>query len=388
MAKSLDEKNSSFINDDIIREALKTGLKSIQASEDLVRETLSKCQNELNQGEKHQRNSKTLIMPWVYKLGAPLAAGALVLVLVFNGSPMMSKNQEAAAAPQASNAESVEIGSVVAADQDALSGDQGKRSDEFSITFDESRAPSATPSPEVPENGLAIKSFTDGDSTYLLAPLKSLQSSLNDTKNEVESDEARNRDVFVGAVSEYNTANSTQFTLNEAGVTRIQTVIPTGVDSEMLVKAKSYKELLNDTGYWALPLKNTNGIMEGLLTVNALNSENMDFSISSQDIIYTHEQKQYVISTHPIGAFISKNYEMMFDSDSLIKWVEAKGYKNVYDPVVVDINYGTDFLVFLEADRQELAIPFLIDPGLFGLESKRVYARDELFKIISEQMVK
>ncbi len=381
MAKSLDKKDlPSFINDDMIREALKTGLKSLQASDDLVRETLSKCQNEIVQGKNSHK--ARAYMPWVYKLGTPLAAGALILVLALNNNSLKSSDNYTAAAPQASaqssGAESPEDGGTSAEKKDAE-----RSSNDVELKFNEAIAPTVAPAPDIGSGDVAI-GFSKG-SAYTTG-LYGLNSSPNRSKNESHKEQAEPLDAFNGAVIQYNTAKGTQFTLNEAGVTRVQTVFTTGIQDDMIIKASSYKELLSGEGYWALPLMNTNDVMEGLLTVNVVDQANSNMTVSSNDLLYTFNDVDYLISAHPAGARISKSFEMMFDTSGLVDLAEAKGYKTVSEPVVVDINYGMDFLVFMEADQQELAIPFLLDENLFGLENMKMYARNELFKIIGQQM--
>ena len=79
MAESYDRNSSCSISDDMIKEALKSGLSSIKASDDLINITLEKCQTEITRDKKIKPKS---FMRMAYKFGTPLAAEALILVLI------------------------------------------------------------------------------------------------------------------------------------------------------------------------------------------------------------------------------------------------------------------------------------------------------------------
>ena len=98
MAESYDRNSSCSISDDMIKEALKSGLSSIKASDTLINRTLEKCEKEITEDKKQSKKSISF-MNMAYKFGAPLAAGALILVLIF----MMPgvNNSGKSAAPQA-----------------------------------------------------------------------------------------------------------------------------------------------------------------------------------------------------------------------------------------------------------------------------------------------
>lgn len=387
MAKLSDKKDKlSFINDDTIKDALKTGLSSIQTSDELVRKTLANCQSELDLKKYNQKIRSVAFMPWVFKLGAPLAAGALVMVLALNGNQLISRDKYTASAPQESNAtSSFENGGAFA--KSAGKDEESLRSSALpEIAFSEAGTPSEAPASKGDTGDMSPRITSDAMTKYAYGSLQAINSLPNRSPNDSTRGHVETIDAFNGIVSQYNTTNGTQLSLEEAGVTRIQTLVQSGVNADMLLNVKSYRDIVSDEGYWALPLKNAQGVMEGLLSVNAIDDRNPNMTISSNDLLYSYKQEEFIASTNPQGAFVYKNCELMFDADGLVTLIEAKGYKTVSETIVVDINYGMDFIVFAEADGQELSIPFLTNESLFGLENSKIYARDELFNILSEHI--
>lgn len=386
MAKSFDKMdNSPAISDDMIKEALKTGLSSIAASDELVKKTLDKCQDQITNGKQSYKAGKSSIMPWVYKLGAPLAVGAMVLVLVFGGNQPFSKNKISESAPQASNSEfsqeASESGSAFK--KDTLDEENARSASELHIQFSEEVAPSVEPATDAGSGEMLMYGFA-ADSDY--AGLQTLNSLSNRTKNNVAGSPDDSMGVFNAIVSQYNSSNGTQLTLDEVSVTRVYTLLPGGVNSNLLSDAGSYKEILSNEGYWALPLKNVQGVIEKILSVNLLDDGNPNMTVSSEDLQVKLNQDEFLVSSEPAGDITSRGNQMIFDANSLVNKVKAEEYQSVSETIVVDVNYGSDFLVFVNADGQELAIPFFTTDNLFGLENKKIYARDELFKIISNDM--
>lgn len=97
MAKSFD-KSMITENDELIRLALMTELSSIAASKRLACDTISKCKTEIEKMESTKSKSKLFSLKMV-KFGAPLAAGALALVLVFTVPGMFDSNMSAESSP-------------------------------------------------------------------------------------------------------------------------------------------------------------------------------------------------------------------------------------------------------------------------------------------------
>lgn len=98
MAESYDRNSSCSISDDMIKEALKSGLSSIKASDDLINITLEKCQTEITRDKKIKPKS---FMRMAYKFGTPLAAGALILVLILMMPGVYNTKKSSSANPQA-----------------------------------------------------------------------------------------------------------------------------------------------------------------------------------------------------------------------------------------------------------------------------------------------
>ena len=82
----------------MIKEALKSGLSSIKALDDLINITLEKCQTEITRDKKIKPKS---FMRMAYKFGTPLAAGALILVLILMMPGVYNTKKSSSANPQA-----------------------------------------------------------------------------------------------------------------------------------------------------------------------------------------------------------------------------------------------------------------------------------------------
>ncbi len=373
MVESLDQgERTPAVSDDLIKDSLKIGLSSIHASDDLVRDTLALCHKEIE--AKSRQGMKKAIWPWMLKIGTPLAAGALVCVLMLNG-PQMKSTSENAAAPS----ESVMGGALMAQDKASISRDSGEIKESASAEPVPSTPPSIT-STNGEEKGVGESTFAYG--------IEGLFSAANRTEEEYRPDTMELMEHFEAIVTQYNTVQGTQFTLYKSGVTRIQTLVETGVTAQMLQDMTDYHQLLSGKGYWLLPLHSSNGLVEGLVTVNTMDSQSKELNISSNDFVFSTNNHRFLVSPHPSGALIAKNCELMFDSASLTQKAKSEGYKNISDITIVDINYGMDFLVMLTGDDKQLSIPFVVDQNLYGVENNRLYQSDELIKIIIDQMLK
>ena len=96
---------------------------------------------------------------------------------------------------------------------------------------------------------------------------------------------------------------------------------------------------------------------------------------------------EYLAAIQPSGDVTARENEILFDLENLKNLVLVAGYKTISEIVIADINDGMDFLVFVKADGVELAVPCFTDSGLFGLENNKVYAREDLFEIIGNNML-
>lgn len=390
MAKSFTKNDPVAVNDDLIREALKTGLSSIRASDDLLEKTLAKCQNEIAKTAVSRRNRSFSFMPLVYKIGAPLAAGALILVLALNGGQPLLKGKNAASAPEAAMYDAAtaensamqrsakrENGTLAAAPSAAASA---ASSGDLEIQFSE-EAPAAEFKSDDSAQKFSIE-MAMGDSYTLNA----LNSSLNRTKNEAVPAKTESMKAFKAIVDQYNKTNGTRFTLYEDGITRIQTLVISGVNSEMLQKTKSFRDLLSGEGYWLLPLRNSSEKIEHILNINTVDASNPGLSVSNRDLIVNVDNADYLVSTNDEVISQAAKFSLMFDSNALTEAVKAKGYDNIKTINIIDINYGLDYIIFVEADGKELGIPLLINENMLGLTNNSVYEREELFRIISQHI--
>lgn len=394
MAESLDRKqNNSAVDDDMIRDALKSGLSSIKASDFLVDETLLKCQEEIAKG-KREKKSKSFI-PWVLRLGTPLAAGALVLVLIINIRNLGMKGSSSPdMAPQAS-----------------ASGAMGIRSMENETGLMEAPVPSAadTKSPEPQEDigkkfGFAedaeegiepVEKYADSEekldeenngnvsdgagkeegdvitdypeTLQTTAKITVLRSSAKREPGIREASLAELVQPFKEIVNIYNQANETELILKEETILRISSLVKEGVSAQMLNEANDYNDILSDEGYWALPLIDENGGIEKVLTVCFYDQDEPE-EVSSPDIIYTIDKKKYIVSELAVGDDIGTELKEL-----LSEILYSLGDIDKSGMVIIDINNGTDFIAIVDIRERKAIVPLLINDGIFGLKNNNIY---------------
>lgn len=378
MAKSFDQnERTPAVSDDLIKDALKTGLSNIHASDDLIRETLAACRNEIQAEER--KVTKKAPWPWVVKIGAPLAAGALVCVLMLNTPYMKSANNATGA------------GADSARSSDMVMEQNGEVNIMFSEKVQDAASQEEPVTSSAPIESKAFANVNGSDVVFGTAyshNIEGLYSATNRTVDEYEPDDAKLMEHFESIVTQYNTVQGTQFTLFSTGVTRVETLVETGVTADMLQNMTDYHELLSGKGYWLLPLKNSDGVLEDVITVNTMEAQNKELVVTSYDFVFSTNNYRFLVSPHSSGALVAKNCELMFDASNLVSEVKAKGYKNISDMTILDINYGMDFLVMFKGDGKQLAIPFVLDQELYGLENQRIYPSEELIGTLIEKMLK
>ncbi len=381
MAKSLNIKQiNNTVDDDMIKDALKTGLSSIKASDYLVNQTILKCQNEIT--KEKQKNRPKIIMPWIYKLGAPLAAGALVLVLLINTNGLRMKNNSASdIAPQASTGEVT-----------SLQGEEGPMSEptpmpeakEDQLYAAYGSSPEDMGDSTVPDTEKDIAKFTDGVTLTARAKVLVLNSLANHAPN--SQDEAISNQSLNAIASLYNETKGTQLILKEEGITRFTSLVKTGVDSQKLEKAQDYHGILSEEGYWALPLMSDNGDIEMILAVNTFDNDNPNTTISSQDIIYSVGGVHYIVTEFTDSIYIGSELMELMDINAIGDIIKKSGYTYNSDIIVADVNYGMDFIALFSSGKQEFVIPFMINSSMFGLENRRVYTWTEFTQVVSQSM--
>lgn len=381
MAKSFDrEIVLDTINDDLIKEALKEGLTSIKASDNLIMNTIARCQNEItNEKQKHKTKK---IMPWLYKLGAPLAAGALILVLLINGNGILLK-KSADLMPQASSMKAPTNENAM----DSFAVPEDKRQEGLaSAPASEPDAMEADPELNAKGSGKSFGSsqFNTLDNGGSIA---FLNSSVNRSSNNTAGSLEESIEVFHSITEQYNTVNNTKLDLEEDAITRIHTVIAEGVSAEELINTKSYLEILSNEGYWALPLKSEAGAIEEILTVNTIDSSDPNIAISNRDTVFVVDKVSYLVSALENSKYISTELVDIFNSNTLNSIVSDSGYKNDSEIIVADINRGMDFVALARVNGNEIAIPLLTNELVFNLTNRRVYFWDEFCKVVSMSMV-
>jgi hypothetical protein len=411
MAESLNGKqiNNSAVNDDMIKDALKSGLSSINASDCLVNKTLLKCRDEIEKG-KQEKKSK-LFIPWIFRLGTPLAAGALVLVLLFNTNKLGMKGSSSPdMAPQASSSDTMSLGGMVnesklmeapvpspeearpAEPQEAIDDrvelfkediDDGVGPDQKDIDggagSDERGIGKSGEEVKPAEEGLII-GYTKSAETTESTEISELHSSAKREPGIRETSLTELEQPFIEIVNLYNQANETELMLKEGTILRITCLIKEGVSAKMLIDANDFNEILSDDGYWALPLINENGDIEKILTVCAYDPGNPE-AVSSLDIIYTINRKKYIVSEVSVGDNIGAELKgLLSDTLNSLGDIDDSGL------VIIDINYGTDFIAIVEMGERRMFVPLLMNDGVFGLENKKIYNWAMFKRVVSTNL--
>lgn len=383
MAESYDRKTSLSITDDMIKEALKSGLSSIKASDNLINLTLEKCQTEITENKQEKKSRSFMNM--AYKLGAPLAAGALILVLIISGTELFSGKMSTnmAAAPQASAAPA-----APAAAPPGEAGSKDKNTDDCSVSYDSASAESIPENPELKGKGLeTLEEKSDGDVTMMRfgENITVLNSLANRTANNAEPGVDESVIHFTSITDQYNLKNGTGFSLAKDSITRIYTLPESGIDAETLLDAGDYNEILSGEGYWALPLKNQNGSIDIVLTAATFDINSPETPVSSRNTVYSAEGKNFTVSSLENSSYLVRELGEIFDSDRLSAIISEMGYEydNKAEIIIADINYGTDFVALTETKNEKLVIPLFTNQTLFGVVNKKIYTWPEFVKIIS-----
>lgn len=402
MAEFNKKTKDSTINDDIIKNALNAEFTRIHTSESLASKTLSICKKEIEKkSEKSQK--KISNMSWVLKFGAPMAVGALVMVIMLNIPNIGHKLSDMS--PKSSSTESVPVpsssdealmsksfnGIDEKSDKSFSYGIRGEGlSEENGSNESDGAKESEAPSEDLGYGqGMTVMQGVTGDLAVQFSEGRSLNSSENRTKNKILGnalDEKETIEIFNSIVTQYNTITSKQLSLYESGVVWIQTLINTGVTQQMLINMSDYHDILSGEGYWLLPLKNSLGVIEDLISVNDININNKDIVIDNNDFTFTLNGISFLVSPHTSGKTVGMNYDLIFTPSGVKELVKSAGYKNVSDITIIDINYGMDFVVMLKADEKDLCIPFVLDESYLGIKNKMIYNIDEFVKIIIDTM--
>ncbi|NMA64787.1 MAG: hypothetical protein GX957_00905, partial [Clostridiaceae bacterium] len=239
MAKSYD-KNKDFINDDIIKQALKTGLKSIQPSEELIAKTIDRCSSEIS--ENRVNNKKNKFNPWIYRFSAPIAAGALVLLIVLNYNNLFVRYKSNESTPQsAAHGSDLTLNS-----SEILAGVDSARSASPEIALDE-------PSSSVYglKEDTELKGFAMAEAPYNASNLKSY--SVHEENKRTEGTD--NSEAFKYIANNFNSEKKTDYVLDVTNIVRANTFVSEGVYADTLLSTEDYRDLLSNEGYWILPLK-------------------------------------------------------------------------------------------------------------------------------------
>mgnify|MGYP001356953797 FL=1 len=370
MIKLYDRKKD-YINEDLIKEALRTGLDNIKPSEDLIAKTIAKCKGELSSKAEVESKRNRPVM-WVYRIGAPIAATALVLLLILNSQNVLFRHKTARDAEPLNSA----MLGTAQAQEESMSPET--ESPEVMDDRSGSQAP-AVVDPDSTINGKQdLKYFALTGKPEDVAMLKSYA-----VRDDVQGETPELREVFRHIAGAYNSDNRADYVLDEANIVRIRTLVGEGVHADTLKNSVSYRDILGDEGYWALPLEDNQGDLRAFLKVTELSGTNIAVPSSGNDKIYKFEGKDYFVSADSRAEISS--LEPMFDRKALMLLIE-QSCKLKDGPVIVDINNGEDFIVFFGDNEKQLGMPFFTNTGLFGLENSEVYEIARMFDIISEHI--
>ncbi|MCX7771958.1 MAG: hypothetical protein N2376_02455 [Clostridia bacterium] len=379
------------LNDDILRQALKSGLTSINASDELVKRTLNRCKEEIDAVSLNQ-SSRKFSYSWVYKLGAPIAACALVVVLAFGSGNLFTARQKTSnlAMPSASESASpsasalLDSNSAMKANEAGADGVSAQQNEITPMAKFEKPVSSDSASRSVGNQD--SNGFAGEASQKRLAPAITSLNSLPGSTFDIDATESVPTAAFDGIVAAYNQANALNLMLDKGQVTLVNALAPSGAAKSTFQNAKNTDVILSGNRYWMLPLKNQNGAVEAVLAVNTYNDNDPAQPISSNEILYKNGEEGYKANALGAGPSVYQTLPEVFDTASLKALFEASGYSNISDLVIVDINYGMDFMAFAKSDGKELGMPLLTSGNFLGLENRKVYLRDELFKFIVQAL--
>lgn len=383
MAKTLDKKQLSAFDDDFIKEALKTGLESISPSDDIIEKTLSECRD----GILSKDTRKARLSPLIYKIGAPVAACLAVLILALNLNPSLVNDRGL----KGSTAQVAQSAAAAGGSGEEVSQDQSIMSERVTDYDIAGEQPVEAPVPSAKDNSSLEFGKSSETRPFLAAiPARLMLSYVHRSNNIDKADKAGYADAFKYIVDRYNDSNGTNYSLDQDGVTPIHSLPETGVNADMLLEAKSYRDILSGEGYWALPLKDSDGNYKGFLSAVSLEQASPDMAVSNQDTTVDFEGGKFLASFMGDTSgdkYVASLFESLFDGEKIVFMVREAGYDNVSsEPVIADINNGIDFLAFIEADDQELAVPFIVSHDYAAIENNKVYTREELFSALSESL--
>ncbi len=397
------------INEDELKAALKDGLHSMKASDELRSRTLELCLNELEKEKTKARIFGISRNRFVIGSLASAAACALVVSLFYISFPLkdlamkssMPGNQAAAAGE---SQEGKETGRIVAFDngsdahKEEYSGDTADAAPSPAPTAADSPEASAFYSEEPPHTGSSGKSAepseSDADRIIITfseqansAALNSLGSSVLAVPGFNGANSGNAKEAAESILKRYNTEKSVAYAINDNEVFTVYGTVSDKVTVKGLEGVNSYKELVDDSGYYATPLYDSNGNLSALLSYSLmpeLTDDTVRVSVRGTTATDTEGRTwiymdNTLVSEKPEGMNLLYN---VTEAKSAIK--EISGSQAVSTPVVLDIRYGMDYILFATSGGAEYGIPYVSDEERYDLTNGKVYD----FKNLVEHLLK
>jgi len=366
-------RNGMLLDDDFIKKAYTAELKQFKASDELIETTLEKCRAELEGGGKKRRSGFSWSR-FALTVGAPVAACLLVLFILFS-QPMGSK-YDANYAPQASGASEMANASGNAEAPQALDKDSGS----LNLIFSESLVPERTPdagAQAVQQFGLTSKSYRSPnvlnslDYTYALTPVS------GDLPPE----------TVEAILDAYNQAWGTRYTCDVNKVLDVSTLKVGGITAEDLSKATGFEELLGEQAYHMVPLQDENHANSLLLPVVESAESYDDPTAAPLEIVYSNAGRTWLASMYSAIPSNDDQIAFLLDREEHKRLVrETYKVKQITGYKIIDINHGYDFIILIEADGKEYAIPHLTVGSPGTLENHKVYQALDVLKALAERL--
>ena len=395
------------INEDELKAALKDGLHSMKASDELRSRTLEICLNELEKEKKKARIFGISRNRFVIGSLASAAACALVVSLFYISFPLKDlamKNSMPQITAAGGSKDGNETGRIVAFDSglDANKEEYSGDTTDVAPSPAPSAAESAVPSDAAPEaptlaaiNGESAQ-LEDPDSDRVIisfneqinsSALNSLGSSVLAVSGFNGANTGNAQEAAESILKSYNTEKSVAYTLNDKEVFTVYGAVSEKITVKGLEGVNSYKELVNDSGYYAIPLYDTSGNLSALLSYSLmpeLTDDTAKVSVRGATATDT-EGRTWIYMDNTLVSEKPEGMNLLFnvaEAKSVIK--EVSGSQAVSTPVVLDIRYGMDYILFATSGGAEYGIPYVSDEERYDLSNGKVYD----FKNLVEHLLK
>lgn len=377
------DRKGMILNDEDIKKTYKAGLDQLKASDELIKAALEKCRTELEIGPETGKKKRSAGIPWsrlALRVGAPLAACLLVLILLLN-PPMMGKLQTESAMPQSSadsnttmQAASESLDEVPEVQKDL--GNTNKMVLRFSETMDADDGTDGAFEESRGERSLGAMAKTDlvlcsMDYSQLLTPVS------GDLPPE----------AVKTLVHAYNLERNAQYTCDENKVLTISTLKTGGVGADSLRSASSFDELLDDLTYHMIPLRDENQAYALLLPVIESSVSYDDPSSAPLNLVYSRSGRTWLSSSYAAIPADDSQIAYLLNGEEHRRLVrETFQASQITDYRIVDINNGYDYVIVMKADGEEYAIPHLTLRSLNALENHQAYPVGDVLKALADSL--